>query len=98
MLIVTLMHGEPQVRAWRVNGTASREVPIEVVPERMPWLAAVRRRRAPRFFGTGRAPRRTLWNSPVLSAQRAASGSEEVESAAARAGYVHAPERRAVIG
>lgn len=43
MLIVSFQHDEPEARAYAVNGQSYAEVAIEVVPDRLGWLAPLRR-------------------------------------------------------
>lgn len=43
MLIVSFQAGQPEARAYRVRGHTYTEIAIEVVPDRLAWLAPLRR-------------------------------------------------------
>jgi aspartate racemase len=109
MIIVSLMHGVADMRAYRVNGNTFEDIGVEVYTERVPWLSNLRRRGwsgAPQLDGW-RATRTTAWH-PVGSRQpsMATRGSESSGPAGGRSEQAAAPhdepyddgERRAMIG
>jgi aspartate racemase len=114
MLIVSLMHGVPELRAFRVMGHRYEELGVEVYSARMPWLTALRARSS--WLGRGAReqssePRRPFWQ-PVGAGRSsiATSGSDDTQDAERGDGSWNGahdrmriegdddPERRAVIG
>jgi aspartate racemase len=98
MLIVSLRHEQPELRAWRIADETYREVAVELNSERGRWRDALRNRLA----GARRAPaapQREVWR-PVRPAPLPARGSEPSVAAPRPAPAVgdDDTDRRAVIG
>lgn len=100
MIIVSLLHNTPELRAWRVNGQDYEEVTIEVRQPRLPWLSSVRKRGASRVFNPSgrRVPARSGWQPSTVMATSGSEPAAQALSPVREREDMDDVERTAVIG